>query len=338
MKMSKTKRTTLKRVLWAFIPAVLVLGLGVVLVDGYMIYRLAHPPKTPLYTTPYDFQVILQKPMWSEEKWKNPDGTQSVGWFLTRGQTAPALILSHGYGANRSELLTLSFELWKAGYHVLVYDLRGHGESPVEWSGLGTFEKDDLGSAIDFIRSLKNDAGQDLVDGRMGLYGVDIGGYASLVAASQKPMIKAIAVDSICPDVPSYINYRMKSYIGSDQQWARDLIDWPITGQVTDLVMKGYLMGKEATKSATESIGSPSGRRLLFIIGKDAGPLESTTRDLYARAADQKLLIEVERTRLNRLYDDQSANYDDRVVAFFQEAIPTTPEKEKPVPSRRAKR
>src|SRR5215467_7214227 len=122
-------------------------------------------------------------PMWFEEKWKNADSTQTFGWFLSQGKPAPAIILSHGYGSNRSELITLAFELWKSGFHVLMYDLRGHGESPVKWSGLGTYEKDDLLSAIKFMKNRKNETGQDLLDGRVGLYGVDLGGYLSLVVS-----------------------------------------------------------------------------------------------------------------------------------------------------------
>jgi hypothetical protein len=76
----------LKRVLWVFIPAVLVFVVGVAALDFYFIHRLTHPPRTELYGSPRDFQLILQKPMWFEEKWKNSDSTQTVGWLLSRGR------------------------------------------------------------------------------------------------------------------------------------------------------------------------------------------------------------------------------------------------------------
>ena len=145
----------------------------------YLIHRMTHPPRTQFYGSPRDFQVILQRPMWFDDKWRNSDATQSAGWFLSRGKPAPVVILSHGYGSNRSELLTLAFELWKAGYHILLYDMRGHGESPVKWSGSAVRERRSL-SAIKFLRTKKTDGGQELIDGRVGLYGVDMGGYISL--------------------------------------------------------------------------------------------------------------------------------------------------------------
>src|SRR5262245_10439204 len=303
---SKKYRVALKRLLWVFIPAVLVMVVGVAILEGYVTFRMTRPPHTQLYGSPKDFQEILQKPMWFDEKWRNADGTSTVGWFLSRGKPGPAVILSHGYGTNRSQLLTLSFELWKAGYHVLLYDLRGHGESPVNRSGLGTYEKEDLISAIGFIKGIKDDSGQPIVDGRVGLYGIEIGGYVSLLAATQSPLVKAVAVDSVYPDFAHYINYRLKSFVGNGNAMSR-LADADLTNQLTGLSMHLYLMRRDDDSSAATSTRTVSGRRVLYIVGKDSGALGPMTRELYAGTQDQKELAEVEKTRLDRLYDKESA-------------------------------
>lgn len=326
MILSKKHRATLKRVLWVFIPAVLVLVAGIGGLAFYMIHRLAHPPATQLYGSPRDFQIIMQKPMWYEEKWNNSDSTQSVGWFLSRDKAAPAIILSHGYGSNRSELLTLSFELWKAGYHVLVYDLRGHGESPVKWSGLGTYEKDDLLSAIKFLKERKSESGQLLLDGRVGLYGVDLGGYVSLVASAQDPMVKAVAVDSVYTDVAHFINSRLKSIVGSNSIGNR-LVDSSWTGHLSELAMQLYLLRREDTAPAVESVSTGTGRRFLFITSKESNAYDTMTRELYNATKSAKELVEVERSRTDRLYEKASSEYDARIVAFFQQAIPLTSER-----------
>jgi pimeloyl-ACP methyl ester carboxylesterase len=327
--MSKKWRLTLKRILWAFLPATLVLSGGVVLLSFYLIHRITHPPLTQLYGSPRDFEIILQKPMWSEEKWKNWDSTETVGWFLSRGKPAPAIVLSHGYGSNRSDLLTLSFELWKAGYNVLVYDLRGHGESPVKWSGLGTYEKDDLLSAIRFLRNMKTDDKQDMVDGRFGLYGVDVGGYISLIASSQDPGVKAVAVDSVYTNVNRFINARLRAMVGPDSGWANRALDSPWTSRLTDLAMQVYLLRQEDHSPAEEAIRGASGRRLCFITDTSKDLFNNMTRDLYAKAKDTKELIEVPQTRRERLYVKSSTDYDSKVVAFFKNALPLSQEKSK---------
>jgi uncharacterized protein len=327
MIISKTKRVTFKRILWVFIPAVLVFFVGVGTLDFYLIHRLTHPTRTQLYSSPRDFQIILQKPMWFDEKWKNSDSTESVGWFLSRGKPAPAVILSHAYGSNRSEFLTLAFEIWKAGYHVLVYDMRGHGENTAKWSGLGTYEKDDLLSAIKYLKEKKTDAGQPLLDGRIGLYGVEMGGYISLVASSQDPAVKAVAVDSVYPDVVHFINYRLKSMVGADSVMAGRLVDAPLTTRMTELAMQLYLMRHEDSAPAVESVVVASGRRFLFITAKETGAYETMTRDLYSATKDSKELVEVGQSRIGRLYDKASSDYDARVVAFFQQALPVAADK-----------
>jgi len=327
----KNLRATLKRVLWVFIPAVVVLVVGVGSLDFYFVHRLTHPQRQPLQASPRDFQIILQQPMWFEEKWKNSDSTQSVGWFLSQGKPAPGIILSHGYGSNRAELLMLGFDLWKAGYHVLLYDLRGHGESPVKWSGLGMYEKDDLLSAIKFLKNRKSETGQDLLDGRVGLYGVDLGGYVSLVASMQNPSVKAVAVDSVYPGVANFVNHELKMIVGKDSNVANNLIDSKLTGQLTDLGMQLYLLRREDSTPGLEAVTAAAGRRFLFLTAKGTGSYEQLTRELYEKTKDQKEIAEVARSRMERLYDQELTDYDTRVLAFFQSAIEVEPPKpEKP--------
>jgi hypothetical protein len=63
----KKTRVMLKRVMWVFIPAVLVFVLGIGSLCFYFVNRLTHPAKTQLYGSPRDFQIIMQKPIWSDE-------------------------------------------------------------------------------------------------------------------------------------------------------------------------------------------------------------------------------------------------------------------------------
>jgi hypothetical protein len=201
--------------------------------------------------------------------------------------------------------------------------MRGHGESPTKWSGLGTYEAEDLLSAINYLKGMKNEAGQKLVDGRIGLYGVDLGGYASIVASSQDPMVKAVAVDSAYPDVSHFIKTRLRGFIGTKSEWANTLVESKWTSRLTDLAVQLYLMRREDSTSAIESLGTAHGRHFLFITAKDTGEQEDMTRDLAGSTKDQKELVELQQSRLKRLYDTVAANYDTRVVQFFQASMPT---------------
>ncbi|HEX8087878.1 MAG TPA: hypothetical protein VF762_03450, partial [Blastocatellia bacterium] len=152
--------------------------------------------------------------------------------------------------------------------------------------------------------------------------GVEMGGYISLVASSQDPAVKAVAIDSVYPDVAHFINYQLKSMVGTDSPMVNRLIDAPVTARLTELAMQMYLMRREDSAPALESVVAASGRRFLFITAKDSGAYEAMTRDLFSSTKDQKELVELAQSRLDRLYDKASSEYDSRVVAFFQQAMP----------------
>jgi hypothetical protein len=192
---------------------------------------------------------------------------------------------------------------------------------------LGTYEKDDLLSALKFLRSKRTETGQELLDGRVGLYGVDLGGYISLLASTQDPMIKAVAVDSVYPDVTHFMSHQLKKIVGSDTSAANRVVDSHLTSQLTELAMQLYLMRREDSAPAFDSVATASERKFLFITGKNSGGLGDMTRELHSATKDPKQLVEVEQSRLVRLYDKESSEYDARVVAFFKEAMPTTPDK-----------
>jgi len=62
---------------------------------------------------------------------KAADGTAlKADWWSPKGtERAPAALLLHDAGADRTQLRDLAERLYKAGYGVLALDLRGHGES-----------------------------------------------------------------------------------------------------------------------------------------------------------------------------------------------------------------
>jgi pimeloyl-ACP methyl ester carboxylesterase len=61
---------------------------------------------------------------------KSPDGTPLRSWYFEPGSgNGAAVILLHGIGATREDVVSLGSVFLKAGYSVLTPDLRGHGES-----------------------------------------------------------------------------------------------------------------------------------------------------------------------------------------------------------------
>ena len=110
-----------------------------------------------------------------------PSGTPPAGGW-------PAVMLFHGLGGTRASVAAIaSGVLAPAGYAVLAYDARGHGESGGEVTLDGPREIADLRAAFDWLT-----ARADVSDSLVGAIGFSYGGGAVLRAAVEGVPFKAI--------------------------------------------------------------------------------------------------------------------------------------------------
>jgi pimeloyl-ACP methyl ester carboxylesterase len=136
---------------------------------------------------------------------KAGDGVGLKGWFVAAAVDGPcpAIVLVHGWMWNRLgnaagaapiddrdvDFLPAARALHDAGFHVLMYDVRRHGESE-SGSGLlsfGPLEARDFVGAVLYLRSRP-----DVDDRRIGALGVSMGGSIALYGAPDCQPIKAI--------------------------------------------------------------------------------------------------------------------------------------------------
>jgi pimeloyl-ACP methyl ester carboxylesterase len=116
------------------------------------------------------------------------DGNTLSGWYLpARGEQRVTIILTHGLFRSRYEMLERGLDLWSAGYAVLLYDLRRHGQSKAEFSSIGFYEQRDVEAAFRFVRGRAPEH-------RIVLMGVSMGAAATLLAASGIADEKLLAV------------------------------------------------------------------------------------------------------------------------------------------------
>jgi dienelactone hydrolase len=74
---------------------------------------------------------------------------------LPHGERPPAVVLAHGFSGDRVGVASLARRLASAGYAVLTFDFRGHGENPRPFPGSGAPDAlaTDLAAAADFLRT-----------------------------------------------------------------------------------------------------------------------------------------------------------------------------------------
>jgi uncharacterized protein len=113
-------------------------------------------------------------------------------WFPAAGDRA--LILVHGHGQNRIDKNWGTDQIARAflarGYSVLVFDLRGHGESANDRLSFGVRERNDVLGAFDLVR------GRGIAPARIALIGISYGAASLLLAAPELRDAGAIVADS----------------------------------------------------------------------------------------------------------------------------------------------
>ena len=157
---------------------------------------LSTPPRTPMLRTPADYGMDYEDISFVTE-----DGITIKGWFIP-ADSNKVIISNHFSPANRygfaGHLEGLGFAggfevnflprykaLHEAGYNVLAYDLRGHGESgdgEGKISGVGYYEWQEVLASIDYVRNRLDTANHDI-----SLMSMCMGANATLNAMEKKP-------------------------------------------------------------------------------------------------------------------------------------------------------
>src|SRR6266568_2520438 len=167
-----SRRRSIRRFLNTFLPIALIILFVVGGVMAWLVYGITRPPRKAYLVTPQTFSQVTGPILKAkDETWSNPDGTRARGWLILGAEGAPAVILLHGYGADRSWLLNLAVKLNETTYFTVLWpDLRGHGENPsVNSTSFGVMEGDDVTAAIDYLHTLRSVGGRPQVGPRVGV-------------------------------------------------------------------------------------------------------------------------------------------------------------------------
>ena len=120
------------------------------------------------------------------------DGVGLAGWYIPSdsgtGPVGPTVVLAHGHGANKSNMLAYAAALHD-DYNVVIFDFRNHGQSAGTQTTLGVIEQDDLRAVIDWVDTNKQPE-------QIAVLGVSMGGATALSEAVADLNVDALILDS----------------------------------------------------------------------------------------------------------------------------------------------
>jgi uncharacterized protein len=163
----------MRALLWASVVAA---GSVVVyLVIGYLVAaRLSAPVRQPVERTPDEVGLDYR-----DVGLRSSDGLSLSGWWVGKNGSSRAAVLVHGWGGDGSDLHVVETALiyHRAGFNVLMLDLRAHGRSEGERVTIGYREARDVRGALAWLQERGFDP-EDVV-----LHGWSLGGAAVVQAA-----------------------------------------------------------------------------------------------------------------------------------------------------------
>lgn len=157
--------------------------------------------RTPVHKTPTDHGIDV----WEDVYFQSDDGTPLEGWYVPAidGETDKLVVMNHPMPMSRSGFTGHFGEPWsqvddieidfvahvahlvRAGFNVLTYDLRNHGNSSAANGGIcgiGRYEWRDCVGAKTYV-----DTHPRLSKMKLGLYSQCTGGNAQYEAMSRRP-------------------------------------------------------------------------------------------------------------------------------------------------------
>ena len=186
-----------RRSLWSALALVALLAALYVGASWNVARQALNAEVKPLEERPTDFGLVYHEVEFS------PRGSNDItlrGWWIPATEPRATVIRVHGVDSNRNSLLGLAVPLTDAGYSVLAFDLRGHGESDAARMGAGLDERDDALGAIDYIIRERGAS-----PGAIFLHGNSYGGAIALMTGWREPAVAGVYADSAFASLPDLV-------------------------------------------------------------------------------------------------------------------------------------
>jgi fermentation-respiration switch protein FrsA (DUF1100 family) len=183
------------------------------------------------------------------------DGVQLAGWYAPSTNRA-AVVLLHGAGATRSDVLDQAAALARGGFGVLMIDARGHGASGGRAMDFGWHGDLDVAAATDYLAQRA-----DVDPNRIGVVGVSMGGEEAIGASSSNHAIRAVVAEGATARVAvdsAWLSDQYGARGGLTEQLVRAR-DW-VTGALTDAPRPQSLRAAAAASARTQYLLITGGR------------------------------------------------------------------------------
>lgn len=229
-------------------------------------------------------------------------------WLLhPQGRVRGTILYLHGVSESKISGLPIADLLCNAGFLVMLYDARRHGESGGRFCTYGFYEKHDASTIITYLQSRA-----DLRLGRIGLFGTSMGAAVALQVAAIDSRVAAVIAESGFARLRSVFDDYQRRMIKLPFHYLRNIV----------IIRSEHLAHFKA--SAVSPVDAVSRIRipLLLLHGID-DPLirPSYSQQVYERANEPKELWMIPGATHSNTFQVGGDTYQQMVAGFFERTL-----------------
>jgi pimeloyl-ACP methyl ester carboxylesterase len=228
------------------------------------------------------------------------EGVPLKGWWWPAGESSRAIVLLHGLGANRLQMLQRAQWLHSIGYATLLFDFRGCGESGGK-SSLGYDERLDVQAALRYIQEAKGVR-------RSALIGQGLGAAAAVMAVDEWTSVRGVVLERLFDDLETAMRARVQLKVGPAERLVTPLFLWQVRPRF------GFAPEQFAP---VQQIGKARCPTLLGYGGKDRTIPASSIHALFAAAPTPSTLWVLQLAGHGDLYSFDPAAYQAKIGEFL---------------------
>jgi uncharacterized protein len=230
------------------------------------------------------------------------DGLKLHGWYVPSRNHAAVIAFPGRKGPQRQTRM-----LARHGYGVLLFDRRGEGESDGEPNSWGWGGDKDVKAAIAYLQRRP-----DVDPARIGGIGLSVGGEMMLETAAETNTLEAVVSEGAGARA---FSDEMDHDVGTLEA----ALSAPLYAVKTAGV--AVFSNQSPATNLKHLVGRIAPRPVFFIAAPNSPNGEDLNRGFYKAAGDPKTLWEIPESRHTGGIEARPAEYERRVVSFFDAAL-----------------
>jgi dienelactone hydrolase len=235
------------------------------------------------------------------------DGVELAAWYVP-GTNGAGVVVTHGAGSTRSNVLDQAAVLAGSGYTLVLIDARGHGDSSGTAMDFGWYGDEDIGAGTEYLASRP-----EVDDGRIGVVGFSMGGEEAIGAAAADERIRAVVAEGATARQPA------------DKAWLSDVYGW--RGWLQEQVEKvqygitDYLTEASAPTALRSAVAQSPGTRMLLIAAGNVDDEAHAAAYIQTAAPDRVTVWNVDGADHTGGLETAPDEWEQRVVEFLDENL-----------------